>query len=397
MGEFRSQFLPVKSIQTIEHIFTMQKKLFIVVNQDFFFLSHRLPVATAALEAGYDVTIVSEDTGVSHKIREAGLKTINLPINKAGTNMKDEVKTLFFLYKLFRREKPDIVHLVGLKTMLWGSIACRLAGVKAMVSAVCGLGVLFDEKQAQSFMTQAILKVMRITHHKKRLRVIFQNNDDKGIFQDAKIVNDSQCVFTNGSGINLQNYDYTPEPTEGPIKIIFTARMVEDKGTLVLIEAAKKLEPEYKGKIQFLLCGGLDTNPNGITKEMLESRCDGEYIQWLGHRKDVLELLKQSHIMAFPSWYREGLPKSVIEAEAIGRPIVTTDSVGCRDTVIDGKNGFLIPIKDSNALADALKKLIDSKELRETMGKNAREFAVNKFDIKDVTDVHLDVYKTILE
>ena len=375
----------------------MQKRLFIVVNQDFFFLSHRLPVATAALEAGYDVTIVSEDTGVSHKIREAGLKTINLPINKAGTNMKDEVKTLFFLYKLFRREKPDIVHLVGLKTMLWGSIACRLAGVKAMVSAVCGLGVLFDEKHAQSFMTQAILKVMRITHHKKRLRVIFQNNDDKGIFQDAKIVNDSQCAFTNGSGINLQNYDYTPEPTEGPIKIIFTARMVEDKGTLVLIEAAKKLEPEYKGKIQFLLCGGLDTNPNGITKEMLESRCDGEYIQWLGHRKDVLELLKQSHIMAFPSWYREGLPKSVIEAEAIGRPIVTTDSVGCRDTVIDGKNGFLIPIKDSNALADALKKLIDSKELRETMGKNAREFAVNKFDIKDVTDVHLDVYKTILK
>ena len=375
----------------------MQKRLFIVVNQDFFFLSHRLPVATAALEAGYDVTIVSEDTGVSHKIREAGLKTINLPINKAGTNMKDEVKTLFFLYKLFRREKPDIVHLVGLKTMLWGSIACRLAGVKAMVSAVCGLGVLFDEKHAQSFMTQAILKVMRITHHKKRLRVIFQNNDDKGIFQDAKIVNDNQCAFTNGSGINLQNYDYTPEPTEGPIKIIFTARMVEDKGTLVLIEAAKKLEPEYKGKIQFLLCGGLDTNPNGITKDMLESRCDGEYIQWLGHRKDVLELLKQSHIMAFPSWYREGLPKSVIEAEAIGRPIVTTDSVGCRDTVIDGKNGFLIPIKDSNALADALKKLIDSKELRETMGKNAREFAVNKFDIKDVTDVHLDVYKTILE
>ena len=375
----------------------MQKRLFIVVNQDFFFLSHRLPVATAALEAGYDVTIVSEDTGVSHKIREASLKTINLPINKAGTNMKDEIKTLFFLYKLFHREKPDIVHLVGLKTMLWGSIACRLAGVKAMVSAVCGLGVLFDEKHAQSFMTQAILKVMRITHHKKRLRVIFQNNDDKGIFQDAKIVNDSQCAFTNGSGINLQNYDYTPEPTEGPIKIIFTARMVEDKGTLVLIEAAKKLEPEYKGKIQFLLCGGLDTNPNGITKEMLESRCDGEYIQWLGHRKDVLELLKQSHIMAFPSWYREGLPKSVIEAEAIGRPIVTTDSVGCRDTVIDGKNGFLIPIKDSNALADALKKLIDSKELRETMGKNAREFAVNKFDIKDVTDVHLDVYKTILE
>lgn len=373
----------------------MKKKLFIVVNQDWFFLSHRLPIGMAAKDAGYDVTIVSEDTGVSDKIREAGLKTINLPINKAGTNIKDEINTFFFLYKLFRREKPDIVHLVGLKTMLWGSLACRLAGVKAMVSAVCGLGVLFDEEHAHSFMTRSILKVLRVTHKKKRLAVIFQNNDDKAIFLNAKIMKEEQCAFTNGSGINLQNYDYTPEPTDGLIKIIFTARMVEDKGTLILIDAAKKLEAQYKGKVQFLLCGGLDTNPNGITKEMLESRCDGEYIQWLGHRKDVLELLKQSHIMAFPSWYREGLPKSVIEAEAIGRPVVTTDSVGCRDTVVDGKNGYMIPIKDSDALAMTLKKLIDNPGLRQTMGKNAREFAVSKFDINDVVKVHLDIYKAL--
>ena len=375
----------------------MQKKLFIVVNQDWFFVSHRLPIGVAAKDAGYDVTIVSEDTGVSGKIREAGLKTINLPINKAGTNIKDEIKTFFFLYKLFKREKPDIVHLVGLKTMLWGSLACRLAGVKAMVSAVCGLGVLFDEEHAHSFMTRSILKVLRLTHKKKRLAVIFQNNDDKAIFLNAKIMKEEQCAFTNGSGINLQNYDYTPEPANGLIKIIFTARMVENKGTLILIDAAKKLEAEYKGKVQFLLCGGLDTNPNGITKEMLESRCDGDYIQWLGHRKDVLELLKQSHIMSFPSWYREGLPKSVIEAEAIGRPVVTTDSVGCRDTIIDGKNGFMIPIKDSDALAAALKKLIDNPTLRQEMGRNAREFAVSKFDIKDVVKVHLDVYKNIME
>lgn len=373
----------------------MQKKLFIVVNQDFFFLSHRLPIGLAAKEAGYDVTIISEDTGVSYKIREAGLKTINLPINKTGTNIKEEFVTFLFLYKLFRREKPDIVHLVGLKTMLWGSIACRLTRVKAMISAVCGLGVLFDDKHAQSFMTQIILKVLRITHNKKNLKIIFQNNDDKATFLNAKVINKEQCAFTNGSGINLQNYDYTLEPLEGPIKIIFTARMVEDKGTLVLIDAAKKLESEYKGKVQFLLCGGLDSNPNGITKEVLESLCDGEYIQWLGYRNDVLDLLKQSHIMAFPSWYREGLPKSVIEAEAIGRPVVTTDSVGCRDTVIDGKNGFIIPIKDSDALANALKKLIDNPELRQTMGKNAREFAANRFDIKDVVQIHLDLYNSI--
>lgn len=373
----------------------MQKKLYIVVNQDTFFLSHRLPIGIAAKEAGYDVTVISEDTGVSYKIREAGLKTINLPINKAGTNIKDEIKTLIFLIKLFKREKPDIVHLVGLKTMLWGSIACRLTKVNAMVSAVCGLGVLFDEIHAKSLLTRSILRVLRFTHHKNNTRIIFQNNDDKSIFLAAQIMDESQCAFTNGSGINLQNYSYTPEPNNGLIKIIFTARMVEDKGTLILIDAAKRLEAEYRGKIQFLLCGGLDSNPNGITKEILESKCDGDYIQWLGHRKDVLELLKQSHIMAFPSWYREGLPKSVIEAEAIGRPVITTNSVGCRDTVIDGKNGYIIPIKDSDALAKALKKLIDNPKLRQTMGKNARDFAVNKFDIQDVVKVHLNVYKAL--
>ena len=375
----------------------MRKKLYIVVNQDRFFLSHRLPIGVAAKDAGYDVTVVGEDTGVSDKIREAGLKTVNMPINKAGTDLKDEIKTFFFLYKLFRREKPDIVHLVGLKTMLWGSLACRLVGVKAIVSAVCGLGVLFSEERAHSFMPRSILKVLRVTHKKKRLVVIFQNNDDKAIFMNAKIMKEEQCAFTNGSGINLENYDYTPEPSEGLIKIIFTARMVEDKGPMVLIDAAKKLEAEYRGKVQFLLCGGLDTNPKGISKEMLESRCDGTYIQWLGYRKDVLDLLKQSHIMAFPSWYREGLPKSVIEAEAIGRPVVTTDSVGCRDTVVDGKNGFIIPIKDPDALAAALKKLIDNPELRQSMGRNAREFAVCKFDVNDVVRVHLDVYDSILD
>lgn len=373
----------------------MQKKLYIVVNQDTFFLSHRLPIGIAAKEAGYDVTVISEDTGVSYKIREAGLKTINMPINKAGTNIKDEIKTLLFLIKLFKREKPDIVHLVGLKTMLWGSIACRLTKVNAMVSAVCGLGVLFDENHVKSLLTRSILRVLRFTHHKNNTKIIFQNNDDKAIFLTARIMDENQCAFTNGSGINLQNYNYTPEPNKGLIKIIFTARMVEDKGTLILIDAARKLETEYRGKIQFLLCGGLDSNPNGITKEILESKCDGNYIQWLGHRKDVLELLKQSHIMAFPSWYREGLPKSVIEAEAIGRPVITTNSVGCRDTVVDGKNGYIIPIKDSDALAKALKKLIDDSELRQTMGKNAREFAVNKFDIHDVIKVHLNVYKDL--
>lgn len=370
----------------------MNKKLFIIVNQDWFFLSHRLPIGVAAMKAGYDVSVVCEDTGVSGKIAEAGLKPINLPINKAGTNLKDEMKTFIFLCNLLMKEKPDIVHLVGLKIILWGSLACRLAGIKSMISAVCGLGLLFDEQHHESRISKTILKVLKWSHKGKNVRIIFQNNDDKRLFLDNKIITEDRCLFTNGSGIDLKKYDYTPESAEVPIKVIFTARMVEDKGTLVLIEAAKKLETEYRGKMQFLLCGGLDTNPNGITKERLESLCDGDYIKWLGHRSDIHELLKGSHIMAFPSWYREGLPKSVIEAEAIGRPIVTTDSVGCRDTVIDGYNGFMVQPKDAAALAKAIKKLADDPMLRKELGKNARQYAVQKFSIDDVVKVHLNAY-----
>ncbi len=370
----------------------MSKKLFIVVNQDSFFLSHRLPIGMAAKNAGFEVTIICEDTGSSHKIIESGLNTINLPIDKAGMNISEELKTFRFLYKVFKKEKPDIVHLVGLKTMLWGSLACKFAGVRAMVSAVCGLGVLFDDEHRDSLVSRMILKVLRFTHKGANVCVVFQNDDDKKLFLDNDIITNDKCSFTNGSGINLNEYSYSPEPDDGPIKIIFTARMVEDKGTLVLIDAAKRLEDKYKQKAQFLLCGGLDTNPHGITKEKLENLCDGSYIQWLGYRKDVKELLERSHIMAFPSWYREGLPKSVIEAEALGRPVVTTDSVGCKDTVIDGYNGFIVKPKDPKQLADAIKTLIDDSDLRRKMGQNAREFAEQKFNIEDVIKVHLKVY-----
>jgi glycosyltransferase involved in cell wall biosynthesis len=372
----------------------MKKKLFIVVNQDKFFLSHRLPIGNAAKDAGYDVTIVSEDTGVSNKIRENGLKTIALPIDKAGTNIISELKTFFFLYKLFKREKVDVVHLVGLKVMLWGSLACNLLGIHNVVSSVSGLGMLFYEQNSKSFISKSILKLLRFTHKNKKIKVIFQNNDNKAIFLRENVVKASQCKFTNGSGIDLNVYNYFIEPNSEPIKIVFTGRMIEDKGVLDLVEAANILKSEYYDKVQFLLSGDLDKNrPNAITEDILVSKCDGKYIKWIGFSKDVLSLLKGSHIMVFPS-YHEGLPKSIIEAEAIGRPIVTTDSVGCRDTVIDGENGFLVPIKDPDSLAKALKRLIDDKDLRILMGKKSREFAVKRYDINDVIKVHLDIYKS---
>jgi glycosyltransferase involved in cell wall biosynthesis len=180
------------------------------------------------------------------------------------------------------------------------------------------------------------------------------------------------------------------------IRILFTARMIKEKGVFELIDAANILRNKYPDKIEFLLCGGLDDNPNAISKETLESLCDNDYIRWLGYRTDVKHLLEKSHIIAFPSYYKEGLPKSLIEACAIGRPIVTTDSIGCRDAVVDGYNGFLIPIKNSKVLSEKLEILIENKELRIQMGRNSRRLAEQHFSIKTVIAKHLEIYNQLL-
>lgn len=371
------------------------KKLFIVVNLDSFFLSHRKEIAVTAQKEGFDVTVIAMDTGRRKEILDLGLKFINLPINKAGTNLKEEFRTFWFLYQLYRREHPDIVHHVGVKIVLWGGIAAKLSHIHGVVNAISGLGILFSEEKKNSIITKAIIHAYRYSHHRTNLIDIFQNNEDKALFIRNKILNINQCIMTNGSGVDLTEYSYTPEHTQGKIKIIFAARMVEDKGILILIEAAKTLKKDYLNRIQFLLVGGLDTNPKGINAEYLHAISDGTYIQWLGYRTDVKQLLEGSHIVALPSWYREGIPRSLIEATAIGRPIITTNSIGCKETVIDNYNGYLIPIKNSTLLAEKLKILIDNPNMRKEFGRNSRIIAEQKFSIQDVVKIHLSVYKTL--
>lgn len=369
-------------------------KLFIIVNVDKFFLSHRKDISIQAQKAGYDVTIVTKDTGKKRDIEALGLKVIDLPMNRSGKNIIQELHTCCFLYRLYRKEKPMIVHHVGLKTILWGTLAAKVAKVHGVVNAVSGLGIFFSEDN-KSLFVKILLRVLRFSHHKKNLFVIFQNNEDKSLFLKNSIIEEKQACMIKGSGVNLQQFCYTPELEEGKIKVLLTARMIIEKGIFVLTEAAVKLKNQYNDKVEFLLCGGLDDNPKAIKEKELKAVCDGEYIQWLGYRTDVLDLLKQCHIMAFPSYYMEGLPKSLIEATAVGRPIVTTCSIGCKEAVMNGYNGYLIPIKDSDALAEKLKILFDDESLRQEMGRNSRKLAERDFSIENVVQRHLAIYNEL--
>ncbi len=374
------------------------KKLFFIINNDKFFLSHRKPIALAAKDAGYDVTIVASSTGVESQITDLGLKYINLPMNTTGMNLNEEFNTYKFLKNLYKKEKPDIIHQVGLKTILWGTIAARQCGIKNVVNAVSGTGFLFSPEKRNCVLSKGICKVLALYSSKKNYKYIFQNLDDEKEFYKAGIIEHEQVTFIKGSGVDLNDFKYVSESEKDNIKIkcVFTGRMVEDKGVCVIFEAAKLLKEKYSEKIEFWLCGNLDVNPNALKKEQIESECDGTYVKWLGFQKNIKDILGQCHIMIFPSFYMEGLPKSVIDAEAVGLPVITTDWVGCRDTVIDGENGFLIPIKDANALAEKILLLVDNSELRQRMGKSAREYAEKYFSIENVVNKHLEIYNELI-
>lgn len=348
-----------------------------------------------AKEKGWDVTLVTKDTGKREVIEGMGFKYIELPINPTGMNLKDEVRQYKFLKKLFKRNPDAIIHLVGLKNIMWGGLASRMAKTHGVLFAVSGLGTLFGEERKE-LLSKGIQSLIRIGMRHKNAAVIFQNHDDLKVFTESGVVGKSEVHFIKGSGVDLQLFSPSTEEKNEKIKIIFTARMLKEKGVEDLIRAAELLRPKYEEKIEFWLCGDLSSNPRALTQGEMERMTDGRYIKWLGHCENVPELLSQSDIMCFPSYYREGVPKSLLEASAAGLPIVTTDSVGCRDTVEDGKNGILVPTHSPEKIAEALEKLIDDESLRIKMGEYSRRKAEREYDVEKVAEKHLEIYESLL-
>ena len=371
------------------------KKLCILTNTDWYFMLHRKDIALEAKQKGWDVTVLSPDTGYQDEIKNLGLKPKPMTMTRTGLNIFEELKTVWHLYRCYRKECPDVVHHVGMKAILWGTLAAKLAGVPGVVNAVNGLGEFFSGSMNR-LLVITMIRVQRWLLRRDGVRVIFQNHDDKKFYTDNKIIEESQVRYIKGSGVSLTKYPFSPEREEGKIIVMLTARMIVDKGIFTLTQAAEKLRKNYEDKVEFWLVGGTDNHPRAITEEQLKSVCDGRYIKWLGYQTDLVTLFKQCHIVALPSYYMEGLPKVLIEANAIGRPIITTDWRGCRDAVDNEVNGFLIPIKNPDALADKLQHLFDHPALRINMGKNAREKAEREFDINIVVQKHIDIYEELL-
>lgn len=370
-------------------------KLLYVVNDGPFFLSHRLPLALAAREAGYEVHVATPPGAAAAEIQAQGLAYHPITLVRSGTRPVQEIASFLDLLRLYRRLRPGIVHHVTIKPTLYGGVAARLAGVPAVVSAVTGLGYLFVSRNAKTvLLRRSVTSAYRLALRHPRSRVIFQNPDDLAFFEERRLIRPRQAVLIRGSGVDMAAFAPGAAPA-GPPVVLLAARMLWDKGVGEFMEAARTL----RGKgvaARFALAGDTDpANPAAVPPSRLEAWRASGLVEWWGHRTDMAEAFNGAHVVCLPS-YREGLPKVLIEAAACGRPLVTTDAPGCREIVQHGVNGLLVPVGDAAALAAALQRLIDDPALRQRMGEAGRELAAKEFSLDKVIGETLTVYRDLL-
>lgn len=370
-------------------IHTQAPILLYVVNNPAFFISHRLPLAMAAKQAGFEVQVATMPGSAVARIRQLGFTHHKLPLSRSGRNPLAELHSIWAMYRLFKTVRPRVVHAVTIKPVLYGGIAARLARVPGFLAAVSGLGYIFTGERA-GLMRWLALRLYGLAFRHPHSRVIFQNTNDKTVLLNAGVVRSEQAVLIRGSGVDLDAFSYVPE-NPGPPVALMVARLLVDKGIHEFIQAAQQSQ-QQKANIIWQVAGSPDKgNPASVTVEQMTEWHQSGVIQWLGEQTNIAELYHKAHIAVLPS-YREGLPKSLIEAAACGRAVVTTDVPGCRDAIEANVTGLLVPPQDAVALYKATLLLAQNDLLRQQYGKAGRHLAERAFDINTVIASHLQLY-----
>jgi len=359
------------------------------------FHAYRIELALGARDSGFEVHVAAPPGKAAEILRAEGLEYHPIPMTRSGLAPWKEFSTISVLFRLYRRVRPDLVHHLRLKPVLYGGLAAYGARVPAVVGLLTGLGYVFiAESRRALVMRKLVVLSCKVAFRHGNQRIVFQNPDDQGVFIQNKILPAAQTVLIKGSGVDVHTYVPTPEPEGVPV-VVLASRMLRDKGVVEFVEAARELR-DAGVSARFVLVGDTDPgNPTAVSAEQLRAWSDEGVIEWWGHQNDMRKVLSQSNIVCLPS-LREGVPKVLIEAAACGRAIVTTDAPGCREIVREGENGLLVPIRDSKALADALRLLIESAPLRALMAAKGREIAVAEFSVERVVNETLGVYRELL-
>ena len=364
-------------------------KLLFLVTEDWYFVSHRLPLAIAALREGFDVTVVTRCRKHCGPMKDLGLRVIPFEMNRRGLSPLTLAWEAAGLARLYRREQPDIVHHVALRPVVAGAIAARIAGVPNVISAVTGLGFLFTDGGRVPLVRRVLQRFLPWLMSQGL--VIVQNPDDSAMLvhsgMPANIIR-----LIPGAGVDAHQFAPAPE-YEGQPMVMLASRLLWDKGVGEFVEVARMLRDRG---VRFVLVGEPDSdNPASVTEADVNGWLAEGVVEWWGHQENMAQTLRMAHIVCLPS-YREGLPKVLLEAMACGKACVATDAPGCREAVRHGDNGLLVPIKNARALAAAIVRLLDDPEERACMGARGRERAVAEFCQERVIEATLEIYRELL-
>lgn len=372
-------------------------KLLFFVTEDWYFCSHRLPLAVAAREAGYEVGVITRVQQHAHAIRGAGLTLIPLQrLRRSGKQPLQELALLQELLDIYRRERPDLVHHVGLKPVLYGSLIARLVGVSGVVNALGGLGFVFSSNQVFARLLRPIINhALSFVLKQKNLLVIVQNESDLVVLTKTIGITSGCIRLIRGAGVDLRFFSAKPPDLQPPL-VVLIARMLWDKGVGDFVEAATRIR---KAEIQarFALVGMPDPeNPTSVPEAQLRAWHESGHIEWWGYRTDIPAVMAMASIACLPTFYGEGIPKALIEAMASKRPIVTTDIPGCRELVDGGLNGILVAPRDVVALTSALKTLIGDPERCRQMGNNGRLMVEKSLSLDHVIKETINLYQELV-
>lgn len=372
-------------------------KLVYLVTEDWYFRSHRLPMARAARDAGFEVVVATRINKAEDRqaIEAEGFRVAALDWRRGGHNPLRELAGMAAIARLYRAERPDIVHHVAMKPVLEGGIAAWIAHVPGIVNAPTGLGALFiGSGLATRLLRPAVNLILRVALNHPRCRLVMQNPDDLDLLVRAGLVDRRRAVLIPGSGVDTARFAPSPEPP-GPPAAALVGRMLWDKGVGELAEAARLLQARGSPLRVRLVGPRDDHNPASIPQATLEAWVREGIVDWPGEVTDIAGLWRDTAIAVLPS-YREGLPKALLEAAASGRPMVATDVPGCREVVRHGETGLLVPPRDPAALADALARLAGDAELRRRLGASARRLVEERFGEAAIAQSIVSLYRDML-
>jgi glycosyltransferase involved in cell wall biosynthesis len=372
------------------------KKVLLVCNTGWNLFNFRRPIARILREQGFEPVLVSPRDEYVAKLEAEGYRWIELKLQRRSLNPWSELKSMLELMRIYRREKPAAVHHFTIKCVIYGSLAARAVGIQRVINGITGLGHVFIDDRSVSvrFVRPLIRWAYRWALRGKHTRFIFQNSEDLDFFESEKLIVRQSAVLIKSSGVDLKRFTPDLQAASKTPLVLFASRLIKEKGIYEFVEAAKTLG-RRNVRARFEIAGEMDPgNPSTLTATEIEQWSGVESVEFIGKVDEIEKKLAQATMVVLPS-YREGVPRILLEASAMERPIVTTDVPGCRETVRNGANGILVPAQDAEALADAIEALISDPRRCEEMGRAGRQLVLEEFDDRSVARATWKIYEDL--